>query len=77
MNPRANHSGARAKCQRRGLFEESSLGSFSAMEPSLIEENFAYIKLNTPVTCPPRATCPWSTGGALVASFINDVPGQN
>ncbi len=26
---------------------------------------------------PPLATCPWSTGGAPVASFINDGPDQN
>jgi len=36
-----------------------------------------YVKLNTPMTCPPRATCPWSTGGAPVASFINDGPDPN
>ena len=51
--------------------------SVSVIEHSQIEEILAYIRLNTPVTCPPRATCPRSTGGVPVASFINDGPDQN
>jgi hypothetical protein len=52
------------------------LASFSVIEPSLLEEIFTYIKLNIPTPYPPRGACPWSTGGAPVASFIDDVPGR-
>jgi hypothetical protein len=56
MNPRANHSGARARCQLRGFLYKSSLNGFSVIESSQIEEIFTYILLNIPVACPPRAT---------------------
>ena len=35
----------------------------------------AYVRLNIPVPCLPRGTCPWLTTGAPVASFIGDAPG--
>jgi hypothetical protein len=53
MNPRANQSRRSVQRQLRGRFDESSLSSLSAIEPSPREEIFAYLKLNTPTACPP------------------------
>ena len=36
MNPRANHSGARATCQLRGLFLEIVTGQLLDYQPSIV-----------------------------------------
>jgi hypothetical protein len=59
MNPRANHSGARARCQLRGFLYKSSLGSVSGYNPPWkTGANLPYIKLNIPMPCPPHSTFP-------------------
>ena len=61
---------------RRAKRVNKRLGQLLDYEPSA-RGKIIYIKLNTPRPCPPRSACPWSTGRAPVASFINDAPDLN
>ena len=56
---------------------ECGLAQLLGYEPSDIGEKITYIRLNTPMPCPPRGTCPRSTARAPAASFIGDEPEQN
>ena len=78
VNQRANHSGRCQLCQHRGYFEIIVTGHLLGYEPSIFaRDKLAYVSLNIPTPCPPRGAFPRSTGGASVASFINDAPGPN
>jgi hypothetical protein len=56
---------------------ECGLAQLLGYEPSVVGDKITYIRLNTPMPCPPRGTCPPSTAMIPAASFIGDEPEQN